>query len=110
LKHLDLLREIVPNLSRVAVLWNPSNDDHPSVVKGVEQTAKLLNLEIVPVGAKAPGEFVAAFSAIEKANAGGLIVLVDSMLRVNRKPIVDFVADHRLPAIYATRDYVASGG
>src|SRR3954453_22408244 len=99
LKHLDLMREIVPNLSRVAVLWNPSNDDHPSVVKGVEQTAKQLNLEIVPVGARGPAEFSAAFEAIEKANVGGVIVLVDSMLRVNRKPIVEFAADRRLPAI-----------
>src|SRR3954470_113185 len=40
LKHLQLMREIVPSLSRVAVLWNPANDDHPSVVKGVEETAK----------------------------------------------------------------------
>jgi putative tryptophan/tyrosine transport system substrate-binding protein len=110
LKHLDLLREIVPNLSRVAVLWNPSNDDHPSVVKEVEQAAKLLNLEIVPVGARGPGEFSVAFSTIEKANVGGMIVLVDSMLRVNRKPIVQFAGDRRLPAIYATRDYVESGG
>jgi len=110
LKHLELLREIVPNLSRVAILWNPSNDDHPSVVKGAEETARLLNLEIVPVGARSPDEFPVAFSAIEKANAGGLVVLVDSMLRVNRKSIVDFVAARRLPAIYATRDYVESGG
>ena len=110
LKHLQLLREIVPDLSRVAVLWNPANDDHPSVVKGVEQTAKLLNLEIVPVGARAPGEFTAAFAEIEKANAGGLIVLVDSMLRVNRKAIAGFAADRRLPAIYPTRDYVEAGG
>jgi len=110
LKHLELLREIVPNLSRVAILWNPSNDDHPSVVKGAEETARLLNLEIVPVGARSPDEFPVAFSAIEKANAGGLVVLVDSMLRVNRKSIVDFMAARRLPAIYATRDYVESGG
>lgn len=110
LKHLDLLREIVPNLSRVAVLWNPSNDDHPSVLEVAEHTAKLLNLEIVPVGARGPGEFTAAFATIEKANVGGMIVLVDSMLRVNRKPIVDFAAARRLPAVYATRDYVESGG
>lgn len=110
LKHLDLLREIVPKLSRVAVLWNPANEDHPSVVKGVEEAAKQLNLEVVAVGARGPGEFPAAFASIEKANAGGLIVLVDSMLRVNRKPIVAFAADRRLPAIYATRDYVEAGG
>jgi len=110
LKHLDLLREIVPNLQRVAVLWNPANDDHPSVLEVAEHTAKQLNLEIVPVGARGPGEFAAAFAAIEKANVGGMIVLVDSMLRVNRKPIVDFAAARRLPAVYATRDYVESGG
>jgi ABC-type uncharacterized transport system substrate-binding protein len=110
LKHLELLREIVPNLSRVAVLWNPANNDHPTVLQGAEQTAKSLNLEIVPVGARSPGEFAAAFASIETANVGGLIVLVDSMLRVNRKPIVAFAADRRLPAIYATRDYVESGG
>jgi putative ABC transport system substrate-binding protein len=110
LKHLQLMREIVPSLSRVAVLWNPANDDHPSVVKGVEETAKSLNLDVVSVGARGPGEFAAAFATIEKANAGGLIVLVDSMLRVNRKAIIDLVTERRLPAIYPTRDYVESGG
>jgi putative ABC transport system substrate-binding protein len=110
LKHLELMREIVPNLWRVAVLWNPSNGDHPSVVAGVEQAARQLNLEIVAVGARGPGEFAAAFSAIDKANAGGLIVLVDSMLRVNRQPIVDFATARHLPAIYPTRDYVEAGG
>ncbi len=110
LKHLQLMREIVPSLSRVAVLWNPANDDHPSVVKGVEETAKSLNLDVVSVGARGPGEFAAAFATIEKANAGGLIVLVDSMLRVNRKAIIDLVTERRLPAIYPTRDYVEAGG
>jgi ABC-type uncharacterized transport system substrate-binding protein len=109
-KHLELLREIVPNLSRLAVLWNPSNQDHPSVVKAVEESAKLVNLEIVAVGARGPGELADAFAAIEKANAGGLIVLVDSMLRVNRKSIVKLASDRRLPAIYPTRDYVEAGG
>jgi len=110
LKHLELLREIIPDLSRVAVLWNPANNDHPTVLQGAEQAAKSLNMEIVPVSAKGPGEFPTAFASIEAANVGGLIVLVDSMLRVNRKPIVDFAAARRLPAIYATRDYVEAGG
>jgi putative ABC transport system substrate-binding protein len=109
-KNLQLLREIVPGISRIAILQNPANADHPAIVKSAEAAAASLNLEIVPVGAKSPQEFPAAFAAIEKANAGGLIVLVDSMLRVNRKAIVDFAADRRLPAIYATRDYVESGG
>jgi putative ABC transport system substrate-binding protein len=110
LKHLELLREIVPGISRVAVLWNPTNADHPAVLKSAEQAAKPHNLEIVPVGAKGPEEFPSAFAEIDKANVGGLIVLVDSMLRVNRKAIVGFAADLRLPAVYATRDYVEAGG
>jgi putative ABC transport system substrate-binding protein len=110
LKHLELLREIVPGLARVAILWNPANGDHPSVLKQAEETAASLNLKIVPIGAKGPGEFAAAFSAIEKAEVGGMIVLADSMMRVNRKPIVAFAAASRLPAVYVTRDYVEAGG
>jgi putative ABC transport system substrate-binding protein len=110
LKHLELLREIVPGLTRVAILWNPANDNHPAILKSAEQTAASLNLKIVPVGAKGPEEFDSAFAAIRKAEVDGMIVLVDSMLRVNRKPIVAFAADSRLPAVYATRDYVEAGG
>jgi putative ABC transport system substrate-binding protein len=110
LKHLELLREIVPGLSRVAILWNLANSDHPAILKSAEQTAASLNLKVIPVGAKGPEEFSAAFAAIQKAEVGGLIVLVDSMLRVNRKPIVAFAADSRLPSVYATRDHVEAGG
>jgi putative tryptophan/tyrosine transport system substrate-binding protein len=110
LKHLELLREFVPGLSRVAVLWNPSNDDHPATLNAAERAAQSLNLQMVAVGAKGPEEFAGAFAAIEKAEVGGFIVLVDSMLRVNRKSIVAFAARSRLPAVYATRDYVEAGG
>jgi putative ABC transport system substrate-binding protein len=110
LKHLQLLREIVPGLSRVAILWNPGNADNPVILKAAEAAAASLNLQIVAVGAKSPQEFPAAFSAIEKADVGGFIVVVDPMLRVNRKPIVEFAAGSRLPAVYATRDYVELGG
>jgi putative ABC transport system substrate-binding protein len=110
LKHLQLLREIVPGLSRVAILWNPGNVDHPGILNAAEAAATSLNVQTVLIGAKSPQEFPAAFSAIEKAEVGGFIVLVDPMLRVNRKPIVEFAARRRLPAVYATRDYVEAGG
>jgi putative ABC transport system substrate-binding protein len=110
LKHLELLHDLIPGLSRVAVLWNPANDDHPETLKAAEKGAQSLNLQIVPVPARGPSEFAAAFASIEKANVGGLIVLVDSMLRVNRKAIVALAAANRLPAVYATRDYVEAGG
>jgi putative ABC transport system substrate-binding protein len=110
LKHLDLLRELVPDLSRVAILWNPSNGEHAATLNAAERAAGSLNLQIVAVGAKGPEELAAAFATIEKAGVGGLVVLVDSMLRVNRKSIVALAAQSRLPAVYATRDYVEDGG
>ena len=110
LKHLELLRELVPGLSRVAILWHPSNAEHPATLIAAQQAAQSLNLQIVPVGVEGPEEFAAAFVAIEKARVDGLIVLVDSMLRVNRQSIVSFAARSRLPAVSATRDYVEAGG
>lgn len=109
-KHLELLREIVPGLSRVVILWNPSNADHPVTLSAAERAAQLLKIQIVPVGAKGPEEFAEAFASMTKAEAGGLIVLGDATLRVNRKPIVGFAASNRLPAVYGPRDYVEAGG
>ena len=60
--------------------------------------------------AKSPQEFPAAFDAISAAKVDGMIVLGDAMLRVNRKPIVDFATASRLPTVYAPRDFVESGG
>jgi len=73
-------------------------------------TAKLLNIKIVPVGAKDPEEFSAVFSEMKKSKVGGLVVLNDAMLRVNRALIIALAAESRLPAIYAPRDYIESGG
>jgi putative ABC transport system substrate-binding protein len=65
---------------------------------------------VVPVGVKGPEEFADAFAAITKAEVGGLIVLGDAMLRVNRKAIVALAASSRLPAVYGPRDYAEAGG
>ena len=110
LKHLELLREFVPGVSRVAILWHPSNGEHPATLSAAERAAQSLNLQIVAVGANGPEELPAAFDTIDKAGVGGVVVLVDSMLRVNRKSIVALAARSRLPAVYATRDYVEAGG
>jgi putative ABC transport system substrate-binding protein len=64
----------------------------------------------VKVTAASPEQFADAFAAITRASVGGMIVLGDSMLRVNRKPIVEFAAHAQLPAIYGPRDYVDVGG
>jgi putative ABC transport system substrate-binding protein len=109
-KHMEILRELVPSLSRVAILSNPNNDDAAVAQAEAEKAAAQLKLHVVVAKAKSPQEFPATFDAISAANVDGMIVLGDAMLRVNRKPIVDFAAASRLPTVYAPRDFVESGG
>ena len=109
IKHLEMLHDIV-HLSRVAVLWNPSNQDHADMLKGVEQAAKQINIEVIGVSTRGPDEFDRAFAEIAKAKADGAIVLGDAMLRVNAPSISTLITNSRLPAIYAARDFVDAGG
>jgi putative tryptophan/tyrosine transport system substrate-binding protein len=109
-KHLEMLRDLVPGLSRVAILWNPTNEDATVALKEAERAAQRLKLHVVPVGVKGPDEFAGALATIAKAEAGGLIVLGDAMLRVNREAIVALAASHRMPTVYGPRDYAEEGG
>jgi len=101
---------VIPGLSRVAVLTNPNNPDAAVAQVEAMRGAAALNIVAIPVGAKGPEEFASAFSLITSANVNGMIVLGDSMLRINRKPIVAFAASAKLPTVYAPRDYVEDGG
>jgi putative ABC transport system substrate-binding protein len=109
-KHMEILRDLVPGLARVAILWNSTNEDAVVALKEAERAAQRLKLHVVPVGVKSPDEFADAFTAMTKAEVGGLIVLGDAMLRVNRKAIVALAASSRLPAVYGPRDYAEEGG
>jgi putative ABC transport system substrate-binding protein len=109
-KHLEMLHDIVPGLLRVAMLWNPTDQDHPDTLKDAQRSAKLLNIQVIPVSASSPDEFAAAFAEMERLRVNGLVVLGDSMFRVNRDAIVALAARGRLPTIYAPRDYVDAGG
>jgi putative ABC transport system substrate-binding protein len=110
IKHLELLRAVLPGASRVAILTNPDNPDAAVALAEAMRGAAALNIVAVPVGAKGPEEFPNAFSSITNANVNGMMVLGDSMLRINRKPIVAFAANSKLPTVYAPRDYVEEGG
>ena len=109
-KRLELLREIVPNVSRLAMLWNDTN---PSMVLRAQETqhaATTLGVVIQSVGVHIPIDLDAAFVAIEHSQPDALLTLVDPFTREHRKRIVDFAAQRRLPAIYEAREFVESGG
>jgi putative ABC transport system substrate-binding protein len=110
-KRVQLLKDAVPQLSRVAVLWNSAN---PALFEFYQQTraaAAALSLTLQPVVEVGhPDDFKNAFSTIASAKPDALMVIVDRFLLAHRMEIVNFAATDRLPATYPYRGYVEAGG
>jgi putative ABC transport system substrate-binding protein len=109
-KRLQLLKETVPRLSRVAVLWNPANPGNVLMLKEVETASRILGLRWQGVGVRRPEELAGAFEAILGAQSNGILAIEDSMLVSHRSRIVESVERTRLPAMYAFRQFVDAGG
>lgn len=109
-KRLELLKEIVPKLSRVAVIWNGNNPYKPFDLKEVQAVADHQRVKVIGFPVRNASEFVDAFEAAIKQGAEGLITLEDPFTVAHRKQIVDFSLKHRLPAVYGQKPYVDAGG
>ena len=108
-KRLQLLREAVPGLIRVAVLWNSGNPVSIPELKETEMAARSLGLQIQSLGVANADGFQSAFSSMATARAEALIVLSDAMFFGRRKQIADLAATHRLPAISWTGEFARAG-
>jgi putative ABC transport system substrate-binding protein len=109
-KQLELLKEAVPRVSRVAVLWNPANPSHGPSLKSIEVAARSLGMQPQLQKARGPDEFDSAFAAMTRARAGALLVLADTMFNLHRTRIADLAVKARLPAMYGLREHVEAGG
>ena len=109
-KQLELLREVVPKISRVAVLGNPANPGNAPQVRAAEMAARALGLRVQPLEARRPSEIDGAFAAMTRERAGAFLVLLDPMLVGHRERIADLAAKGHLPAMYALRQHVEVGG
>jgi putative ABC transport system substrate-binding protein len=109
-KRLEILREVVPKLSHMAVLWNPASPFQVIAEKEVRAAAQTLQLKVLSLGVRAAEELDAAFEAIVKARPGALVVLADRLFLHDRARIVAFATQHRLPGVYAYRELVEAGG
>jgi ABC-type uncharacterized transport system substrate-binding protein len=109
-KRLELLREVVPKLSHIAVLWNPDNPLYAGSLKETRAAAQVLGIEVQLLGVRTGEDFPAAFAAILKEPPSALLVLADRIFLHNRARIVDFEAKHRLPGMYPYRELVEAGG
>jgi putative tryptophan/tyrosine transport system substrate-binding protein len=109
-KRLELLRELAPSLSKVAVLWNPANSAEELAVKVTETAARSLGMSLLVEHAGSPGEFHGAIAAIAQSDAKSIVVLPDPMFLANREQLVELIRQSRLPAIYMETGFVAAGG
>ena len=109
-KRLALLKELMPNLSRVAVFWSSSTPSYPLVLRETEAAARALGVQLRVVEVHGPTDFDNAFSAITRERVGALVVLPDAMFRNQQRRILDLAAKNRLPAMYWSRELVDAGG
>jgi putative ABC transport system substrate-binding protein len=110
-KRLELLREAVPKVGRVAVLFDPANPPNVREVKEVlPAAARALQLTLQPWEVRAADDFERVFSALSKQRPDGLYVLGGLLMNANQKRIASFALKSRLPSVIARRDFVEAGG
>ena len=109
-KQLDLLKETVPKLSRVAVLGNSTNPGNAQSLKEIELAARALKVKLQYLDVIDPKDIEAAFRAAGKERAGAVLVLASNLFNSHRTQVVELAVKGRLPAIYPYPEYVEDGG
>ncbi len=109
-KHLELLRTIVPKLSRIAILVNPTNAAHAAVRTNVQEAGRQAGVTVLVVEAHTLQEIEGAFSRMTRDNAGAVIVTLDPFLIQQVRQIADQATKHQLPSIFAFREGAEAGG
>lgn len=108
-KRLDLLKEAVPRVRRVAVLLNPDNTNNRPVLLAMEPRARALKLELLQIPARGPEEFDSAAAAMTTRRADGLVIIEDGMLIANVRRIAELAVTKRFPGIGFT-EFAQAGG
>ena len=109
-KRLELLKELVTGLTRIAVLRNPMQAVHATFWHETELAARKLGLTLQPLDVRAPEDFEVAFAAAIRGNAQALVALDDALTVAYRPRIVTLAASSRLPAMYGLREFPDDGG
>jgi putative tryptophan/tyrosine transport system substrate-binding protein len=109
-KRLELLREVAPTLSRVALLYNDKNTASVLAMNETQQSGKTLRVAIEPLGVHDRPSLETAFTAMRRRPPDALMTTADSVISSHRTSIVDFAAQHRLTSMYGDRIYIEVGG
>jgi ABC-type uncharacterized transport system substrate-binding protein len=108
-KRLQLLKEAIPALGHVTVVWNPGNAVHGSAVKRIEERATELGIDVQHVKIRGPADVRDALLAIS-ARHGGLLAIEDAMINVCSAQIADIALKHRLPTVFGLTIFAEAGG
>jgi putative ABC transport system substrate-binding protein len=109
-KQMQLLRELIPRLSLVAVLWNPANASNVPQLREAEKASRSLGLQLQPLEAGGPEDLDGAFAAMTSERAGGVLVVVEGVFIDSRTRIARLAENARLPVVYGLREHADAGG
>jgi putative ABC transport system substrate-binding protein len=109
-KRLEFLKDIVPGLSRVVVLWNAANPANASVWQETQAAARALGLQLQAQDVRGAQDFEGAFTRTAQAHPEALLVLDDALINMNRQHIAEFATQEHLPSVFAARESVVAGG
>jgi putative ABC transport system substrate-binding protein len=109
-KRLQLLKEVVPGLSRVAILFNPTNHYMPLALKSARQGAQMLDVSLAVYEVHDTATLNAAFETLTKDRPDAVMVPADTFLVSQRSRIAQFAIENKLPSIYTFREYIEAGG
>src|SRR5262249_11897779 len=109
-KRLELLKEAIPTLTRVAVLWNPPQPAHAPMLKALEDVAQALGLQLHPVAVHRLTDFEGAFTAMRVGHTEALMILGSDLHSSQVRRLADLALQSRLPAMAGAREFADSGG
>jgi len=112
-KRLELLKQVVPGVTRVAFLWQPGaigERTEQDVLKEADVAGRTLGLRLQSIEARGPADLERAFSDMTRARVGALTLSSSTMFQSEKRRLVDLAAKNRLPGVYGFREYVEAGG
>lgn len=109
-KRLEILRDAVPGLRRVAMLWNAADLGMTLRFKSAEKAAQVLDVSVQALGVREPNDFADAFAAMRRSPPDAILMVSDALTTLNRRQVIEFANAQRLPAIYEFASLVREGG
>jgi putative tryptophan/tyrosine transport system substrate-binding protein len=109
-KRVELMKEAMPALRRIGVMSNPTNPNYPSNISEVEKAVLSLGIELHKLALRTPDDIPLAFETAKRQRTDAIVIGIDTVTQANARLVTQLAAEHRLPAIYAGREFIEAGG